>query len=117
MMNNDTPRVVPQISTRAKNRHSYINTPLTKYKHVIDEYWDEFERVLKEYEADVMSVSGIDPRSVQLIRNLKKIERWKSNLFILYLHYHKLSKLADALNVNQSSLSVYISNIKKEIKC
>lgn len=98
-------------------RHSYINTPLTKYKKIIDEYWSEFEKTLEEYENNIMFGADIDPRTIQLIRNLRKIETWKSNLFILYLHYHKTRKLAEVLKVNPSSLSVYISNIKKEIKC
>ena len=100
-----------------ENRHSYINTPLTRYRKIIDEYWTEFDKTLEEYENNIMIGGDIDPRTVQLIRNLKKIDKWKSNLFILYLHYRKTRRLAEALKVNPSSLSVYISNIKKEIKC
>lgn len=100
-----------------ESRHSYINTPLTRYRKIIDEYWTEFNKTLEEYESNIMLGGDIDPRTVQLIRNLKKIEKWKSNLFILYLHHRKTRRLAEVLKVNPSSLSVYISNIKKEIKC
>lgn len=99
-----------------KQRCSFINIPLSSYNHIIEEYWDCFNRTLDEYNKDVMSTSGIDPRVIQLIKGLKSIDKWKSNLYILYLHYHKTKELAKVLNINQSSLSVYLSGIKKEIK-
>lgn len=102
---------------KPKERHSFINTPLTQYKHIIDSYWEEFDKVVEEYQKDTMSVSDIDPRTVKIIRNLKGIETWKSNLFILSLHFHKLKDFAKALNIKETSLSVYISKIRKEIKC
>ena len=102
---------------KPKERHSFINTPLTQYKHIIDSYWEEFDKIVEEYQKDTMSVSDIDPRTVKIIRNLKGIETWKSNLFILSLHFRKLKDFARALNIKETSLSVYISKIRKEIKC
>lgn len=100
-----------------EKRHSYVNTSLTKYSWIIGKYWADYNSLLREYESNIMVADDIDSRVIKLIRNLKKIDRWKSNLFILYLHFHKTRKLAEVLNVNPSSLSVYISNIKKELKC
>lgn len=107
-----------QKEDQSKQRHSYIKTPLTQFKDVIDEYWTEFDRTLYEYEHKIsIEDLEIDERVIPLIRNLKKIDKWKSNLYILYLHYRRTSKLAKVLQVNSASLSVYISMIKKEIKC
>lgn len=96
-------------------RHSYINTPLTEYGKIIDQYWEEFDQILEDDKSNIMV--DIDPRAVETIRNLKKIEKWKSNLFILYIHFGKPEKLAKELNINPPSLRAYLSNIRREIRC
>ena len=95
-------------------RCSYADVPLAKFRPIIEEYWESFDKVLEEYKSDTMSVSQIDPRTIQLILNLKKIEVWKANIFILYLYFQKTRLLAEALNIKEASLSVYLSKIKKE---
>lgn len=98
-----------------KTRNTYKNGSLSQFQPVIQSYWEEFERVLVD-EKDPMCDTPRDPRTVSLIRTLKSIETWKSNLFILYLHYKGVGKMAKELNVKETSLSVYISAIRKEIK-
>lgn len=98
-----------------KTRNTYKNGSLSKFQPIIQSYWDEFNQVLAD-EKDPMCDTPRDPRTVSLIHALKSIETWKSNLFILYLHYKGVGKMAKELNVKETSLSVYISAIRKEIK-
>ena len=98
-----------------EKRHSYKNTSLSKYQPIIKSYWEEFDEVLEDAN-QIIPKKHHNPRSVELIRRLKAIDTWKSNLFILYLHFKKLSKMAEELQVKESSLSVYLSNIKKELR-
>jgi len=98
-----------------EKRHSYKNTSLSKYQPIIKSYWEEFDEILED-EKQIIPKKHHDPRTVELIRHLKAIDTWKSNLFILYLHFKKLSKMAEELQVKESSLSVYLSNIKKELR-
>lgn len=98
-----------------EKRHSYKNTSLSKYQSIIKSYWEEFDEILED-EKQIIPRKRHDPRTVELIRHLKVIDTWKSNLFILYLHFNKLGKMAEELQVKESSLSVYLSNIKKELR-
>lgn len=96
----------------------YRNVNLRQFDPIIKQYWQDFDDVLAEYNHPLsgLSVPTHDIRTVGLIKKLKKIDTWKSNLFILYLHYKKTSILAEMLNVKKTSLSVYLSEIKKELK-
>lgn len=96
----------------------YRNVNLAQFNPIIKQYWQDFDDVLAEYNHPLsgFSVPTHEKRLIQTILKLKKIDTWKSNLFILYLHYRKTSILAEMLNVKKSSLSVYISEIKKELK-
>lgn len=96
----------------------YRNVNLRQFDPIIKQYWQDFDDVLAEYNHPLsgLSVPTHDVRAVELIKKLKKIDTWKSNLFILYLHYKKTSILAEMLNVKKTSLSVYLSEIKKELK-
>ena len=91
---------------------------LAQFTPIIKQYWEEFDNVLSEYNNPLMgfSVPVHQKETVELIKKLKKLPTWKSNLFILYLHYKKTSVLAEILKVNKNSLSVYLCEIKKEIK-
>lgn len=96
----------------------YRNVNLSKFNPIIKQYWQEFDDVIAEYNHPMsgLTVPAHQKRTVEVIQRLKQIDTWKSNLFILYLHYKKTSILADLLNVKKSSLSVYLSEIKKELK-
>jgi len=96
----------------------YRNVNLRQFDPIIKQYWQDFDDVLAEYNHPLsgLSIPTHDVRAVELIKKLKKIDTWKSNLFILYLHYKKTSILAEMLNVKKTSLSVYLSEIKKELK-
>lgn len=96
----------------------YRNVNLTQFNPIIKQYWQDFDDVLAEHNHPLsgFSVPTHDIRAVELIKKLKKIAKWKSNLFILYLHYKKTSLLAEMLNVKKTSLSVYLSEIKKELR-
>ena len=96
----------------------YRNVNLSKFSPIIKQYWQEFDDVIAEYNHPMsgLTVPTHQKRTVEVIQRLKQIDTWKSNLFILYLHYKKTSILADLLNVKKSSLSVYLSEIKKELK-
>ena len=97
---------------------NYRNVNLSKFNPIIKQYWQEFDDVIAEYNHPLsgLTVPTHQKRTIEVIQRLKQIDTWKSNLFILYLHYKKTSILADLLNVKKSSLSVYLSEIKKELK-
>lgn len=105
-------------SEQADKISNYRNVNLTKFNPIINQYWQEFDEVISEYNNPMsgLTVPTHQKRAVEVIQRLKQIDTWKSNLFILYLHYKKTSILADLLNVKKSSLSVYLSEIKKELK-
>ena len=99
-------------------KSGYRNVNLTKFNTIIKQYWQEFDDVIAEYNNPMsgLTVPTHQKRTIEVIKKLKQIDTWKSNLFILYLHYKKTSKLAKLLNVKKSSLSVYLCEIKKELK-
>ena len=105
------------LSVSDKNIHiRTIN--LTKFNELIQYYWDSFDEAVHNYK-DIMY--GITNKTytkdmIQTIYALKQLDTWKSNLFILYLHYKKPNILAELLNVKKNTLSVYLSEIKREIK-
>ena len=105
-------------SKQANKISNYRNVNLYQFNPSIKQYWQEFDDVIAEYNHPMsgLTVPKHQKRTVEVIQRLKQIDTWKSNLFILYLHYKKTSILADLLNVKKSSLSVYLSGIKKELK-
>lgn len=96
----------------------YRNINLSEFGPIIKSYWDEFETIEQENNTlfTGFNTPEHDMRTIKLIHALRKIDTWKSNIFLLYLHYKKASDLSKILGVKKSSLTVYISNIKKEIK-
>ena len=91
---------------------------LTKFNELIQSYWASFDEAVHNYN-DIMYGSTNKTYTkdmIQTIYALKQLDTWKSNLFILYLHYKKPNILAELLNVKKNTLSVYLSEIKREIK-
>ena len=91
---------------------------LTKFNELIQSYWASFDEAVHNYN-DIMYGSTNKTYTkdmIQTIHALKQLDTWKSNLFILYLHYKKPNILAELLNVKKNTLSVYLSEIKREIK-
>lgn len=91
---------------------------LTKFNELIQSYWASFDEAVQNYN-DIMYGSTNKTYTkdmIQTIYALKQLDTWKSNLFILYLHYKKPNILAELLNVKKNTLSVYLSEIKREIK-
>ena len=82
---------------------------LTRYRSIISEYWKDYKETLANPEAD--------ERVIECINRLKKLEKWESNLFILFLHYKKPSILADKLGVKVSSFNTAIFRIKQKLRC
>lgn len=94
-------------------------TQLTKEcRPIIKEYWDEYNDILNECNSVNYGIStpNHNDKTIQLIYKLKKMATWRSNLFILYLHYKKVRILANMLKVNKASLSVYLTQIKKDLR-
>lgn len=81
---------------------------LTKYRKIISEYWKDYEETLANPEAD--------ERLVKCIKKLKELEKWESNLFILFLYCKKPSIVAEKLDVNVSSLNTALNKIKHKLR-
>lgn len=96
---------------RCRKNQSFKKASFLSFKEIIDMYWDDFNETLEKAKFE-----DIDQRLIDSIEALKKVDEWKSNLFIVYLHYGKPSVLAKKLNVKVNSLSALLSMIKKEIK-
>ena len=91
---------------------------LTNFNELIQSYWEDFDEAVQNYN-DIMygtTNKTYDKDMIRTIKALKLLPIWKSNLFILYLHYKKPNILAELLNVKKNTLSVYLSEIKREIK-
>ena len=99
--------------TPSKSSFKNANFNTKPLRQIIKDLWSEYDYILYRYEnRDV----DVDYRSVLLVKALKKLPVWKSNIFILYLYYEKPAILAPLLNVKPACLSVIICLIKKEIK-
>ena len=90
-----------------------------EFRPIIKQYWDDFDAVLQEYNDPLYGTtnSDIDERSINLIKRLKQLPSWRSNLFILYIHFKKPRILAQKLRVKYPTLTVYLTQIKKELQC
>ena len=82
---------------------------LSKYRPIISEYWKDYKETLTNPDAD--------ERVIDCIKRLMSLEKWESNLFILFLHYKKPSIVAAKLGVKVSSFNTAIFRIKQKLKC
>lgn len=84
------------------------------FRKIISDFWKDLNETVEKYNNDIDT--DVDERTIRIIYALKKIESWKSNLFILYLYYGKPSILAKKMNAKVASLSAILTPIRKEIK-
>lgn len=105
-------------NTSISEKTSFTTLDLSKFTPIIKKFWEDCDDIEHEYNQLFSGISSPEheKRTIQIIRKLRTMPTWKVNLFILSLNY-KTSELAEMLNVKKGSLSVYICEIKKQIRC
>lgn len=107
-----------QEETKMRPRCNYrIVGDTTRFSRIIKAFWEDIDKVYN-VESDRYNCSDdIDDMMIKTVRALKIIDRWKSNLFIIYVHFGKSQdKTAKALKTTPNAIGRAISVIRKEIK-